>query len=298
MSLKAFQQTLKDIVYTEKGRVALSSPDRLREFVEKRPDLNESERQYLLLMPHSRLQSYYEKIRSIYEDMLNLVFPFTKLLLSSQWDKLVMEYIETYPAISYRQISLTEKFPEFLALGQNRYGFPEALPELALFELLDGQLLNAMEPEYPEGLIHGVPGTVDELSRYRPVLNPLSRLVKFDYPVPALCASLSYLPAEDLEGAIHRCNISPRETWVMGYLKPGSGKYEYSIQTPMMGIWLNNLASRLPGELTYQESLPPLLDALRKEHPGFEPDTGFYHELLLSFRDFLDFGVLCGSIAL
>jgi hypothetical protein len=230
-----------------------------------------------------------------------MAYPFTKRLLEPHWESLLTEYMETFPARSFRRITLGKQFPVFLESKRIQYHFPAALPELALFEWMEADMVNAPEADSLRNILEKIPTpkapTIDELPYYCPVLNPFSRLVQFHYPIPSLCMALSHLSANDLAGSVSRCDIEPAETWVMGYLQSASGEYQYSVQTPFMALWLQSAGNVAPGEITYRDSLKPLMDLLGMT---FEGESGFYETFLEAFlaslQNLLDFGILAGSV--
>ena len=144
-----------------------------------------------------RLKLYEELILNSVQDTMEGMFPFTQKLLGSAWFELAEKYRRDYPNPSFQLFRSVAGFPEFLQTPER---LPESLKpiweqcpylsELARYEWLEVDVLNAPDPVVPLQTEPGVPSSTDCFGDWVPVWNPVMHFTRFKYPILSIIEQL------------------------------------------------------------------------------------------------------------
>ncbi len=291
MTLAAFQETMKTLLMSPKSHVVLASPDALLQFLEQ-TELTTREKAWIQRQPFERLQQYANMVRWNVEETLHAIYPLTFKLLEDCPEidlKLVTDYIYRYPNPGYRMISVAETFPEFLAEQESLERFP-FISELALYEWAEAELLSAPNPLLPEDLLHVVPQTPEELQRFAPVMNPVSRLLSLTYPIPTLIDQMKTNTPESLP---------QKDTLILIYRYPGPFHCGFFELNPILVAWLSVAATTTAHEkpLRYTETLVRVAEQLSQVGLSL-PEEKLYQGLRGVLGTLFEKRILLGSVDL
>ncbi|MBY0450917.1 MAG: DNA-binding domain-containing protein [Cyanobacteria bacterium] len=207
-----------------------------------------------------RLKLYEELILNSVQDTMEGMFPYTQKLLGSAWFALAEKYRRDYPNPSFQLFRAVAEFPRFL---QTPDRLPESLKpiweqcpylsELARYEWLEVDVLNAPDPVVPLHTEPGVPSSTENFGAWAPVWNPVMHFARFKYPILSIIEQLeldtetcdenghglvtaSGIKAEDIDYETKQ----PIE--VLIYRDPESEQARFFQLNPMtaalVGIWL------------------------------------------------------------
>lgn len=289
MTLAAFQHVVKNLLMTPEGKAALDSPEALQKFVEASA-LDAREKRMLISQSLPRLQQYQYMLLANVRETLESIFPLTRSILRDDWPEVVQQYFWQHPPASYRLMLAGKAFVQFLGQVANvRDAYP-FLPDLALYEWLEAELLSAPDPVYPAGLVSAVPQTDAALHAMAPVVNRVSSLIQLAYPIPRL---VEHLQAHGVSG-LTEGQWQPDPVVILVYRSQSPYRCRFFQLTPLLAAWLSvvKAADDQGQNLTYQQTLDPLYAQIR-EAVGRE---AFNREFLGILGQLLEQGVLLGSV--
>lgn len=217
MQLSELQSALGVLLLQPEGLGALESKDKWEAFCQNHDYLP------LKSLSHERLSLYEELLFAGVESTLVSLFPFCRRLFKRQeWYDLVEYYRREYPNPSYQLYRCAEGFPAFIAKQSEclqRYPF---LTELAEYEWQEVLLLNAKNPDLPANLASALPEGEAALSTLQPFWNPVSILLHFEYPIPAIITQI-----QSFEEAPTAFTVTPEATDVLLYREPDTCKVRF-----------------------------------------------------------------------
>lgn len=160
------------------------------------PDRPESESlQALSEVECSKLALYEELIFNTVRDTLQNIYPFTYALLSrngddkAAWETLVEHYRRERPNRSYKLMGAVSGFHQYLPIQRELLEKFPFLPDLALYEWLEMEVMNLPDSPPLLGLLSQIP-EIEDFSAFCPVWNSAKRLQAFNYNIPALLDEL------------------------------------------------------------------------------------------------------------
>lgn len=290
MTLAAFQKSLKTLLMSHEGSHALESAKAFKSFLSQLP-LSDAEKKDLATQPITRLRQYSHMLQTNVDDTLQSVFPITYKILEEDWDELTTHYFWEHPNPSYQLIEAGRSFPDFLLQQESlRETFP-FLPELALYEWVEADLLSTPNPVYPKNIQTNVPHTVDALKAFAPVLNDVSTLLQFTYPIPAIITLLDHHPVSELTPQ----QIQPKMTLLWIYRNNSPYICRFFELNAVLATWLSTVKSNQASPLNYEETIAPVFYELQKRNTQLEADI-FYQEFLSILEQLFENGILIGSI--
>jgi hypothetical protein len=256
-----------------------------------------------------RLALYQELMFNTLLEALQSVYPYTYQVLSqgsddvAEWSVLAEAYRRAYPNQSHKLTGALEHFPRFLS---EQSGLMEAYPflsELAQYEWLEMQVLNAPDIELNEDAGQFLAGELPDLSQWSacaPVWNAAHVLHRFDFPIPEVLDCLhaqtdcEHADNTDAEHAIMALSqIQPNETDILIYRDPDTLQARFFRLNGMTSL-LVQLSSAQPG-VCYAEilrQLQELVPALQ----SFSPEALAAQAVRL-FENCLNNKILLGSVA-
>lgn len=186
MRLFELQKMMGDLLLQPQGLQVLRDESAWQDYAGQHPVAS------IRKFSRARLYLYEELLFANVESTLNALYPFCRRHFQTQpWYELVERYRRTCPNRSYQLYRAAETFPAFLQANESIRREIPYLVELARYEWLEVELLNAPEPQYPEGLQAIFPMRPEDLQNQVPYLNPVSRLVQFHYPLTDLLAEFN-----------------------------------------------------------------------------------------------------------
>ena len=166
------------------------------------------------------------------------------------WEILVREYFINHEAATHLFCELPHEFLDFLTARGVRPGDPDYLLELAAFECLENDV--AIDGTDPDAVAVDAGGDV---MTGIPVLNPVARLVRFQYPVHIIGAD--YQPDER----------PAQDTWIVAYRNRDS-EFGFLDVNPLTATLVDLLAANETA--SGADMLRDLAGQL-----GYEPAEGF-----------------------
>ncbi len=287
MTLAVFQETLKTLLMSGTGEAALQSEEAYARFV-RSSGLDEKEQALFLEQSMARLRQYEYMVFANTEETLGTIYPITRKLIGEDWTSEVRALLQRYPNQRYHIMGAGEMLPEYLLTHpdwRNRYPF---LPELALYEWLEADVLSRPDPELPAGFQDSVPQTATELEHMIPVLNSTAELVVFRYPLPAIVDALKKLRwgEENVPG------FAMKPTAICVYRKRKPHACHFFELNPLLAAWVGS-AQETSGS-TYAEHLEPIWTEITTLNPAVVREI-FDYQFLGILSQLRDADILLGS---
>lgn len=287
MSLATFQQSFKQLLMSPEGVEAIHSQEQFEAFVDALP-ITPSEKAALRQQSLARLEQYQFMLWANVDETLSSIFPFIYQLLGDGKDAVVRAYFYACPNASYKLMAVGEVFPLFIsqqAQWLKQYPF---LAELAQYEWVEAELLSAPNPVFSDSFSQIIPTTSAMLAQYSPVLNDVSRLLQFTYPVPAIVEALK--AGAESEALLQ---FAQKPTFVFAYRNTGPYHCRFFELNPLLATWIA-LVQSSDESASYQETADSLLEQLRHQNPALEADY-FYGEFLKMLQQLSENRILLGS---
>ncbi len=175
-----------------------------------------------------KIEIYRDLVKNSFFDLITKIYPLTNKLLKKDWDKLIPQYIESYPPSSPMLNKVAENFPFFLAEQKKivkKYPF---IHELALYEWLEVGIY-----EQSNKLAERQTGTF--------ILNPVHEICSFEYPIPEI--------AEKLETSKFSGKATKQKSSVLIYRDPKTLKVRFNEISSGTLAYLELLKSDFPHEM-------------------------------------------------
>jgi hypothetical protein len=177
------------------------------------------------------------------EDTLRSFFPVTRRFFKSQWYDWVEQYRRQHPNPSFQLYQVASGFPAFLATQTETVAKYPFLLDLARYEWLEIEVLNAPNTERPEGFEPAVPDTVDELADWCPVPNQARRFARFDYNVPGILEALNDIDedSDTEQEALDTLAPEPTPCEILMYRDLDTHHARFFVLTPLTATLLQAL---------------------------------------------------------
>lgn len=244
-----------------------------------------------------KLSLYEELLFNTVAETLQSIYPYSYRLISDEgqndadWLALVEQYRRAYPNQSYKLMGAVSAFPAFLAeqvVWVQKFPF---LPDLALYEWLEMQVLNLPDAP-PEQTLHATVPEPDTWDVYAPLWNPARQLHPFQFHVPEILEALHQDWHDDgLNRSVS--DILPKPVDILIYRDPQTLEARFFCLNTLTAQLLN--ISSQPNQsygralIELQSGLPALqavpMDIIRQQAYGL-------------FANCLQNGMLLGSIPL
>lgn len=205
-----------------------------------------------------RLQLYEELLFASVEDTLGSLYPHTKRFLEKDWYKLIENYRRVYPNRSYQLYKVAEDFPRFVSEQKAYTRQYPYLEDIAHYEWLEMEVLNAEDEPLPDSMEAGFPQTTEGLEYWGPIANPIKRLRTFQYEVPQLLEQLKDLEEKPLK----KINFKKGAVAILIYRDMETCQARFFQMAPLTAQFIQQLK---PGR-TYLE----IFTALREENPALQ----------------------------
>lgn len=240
-----------------------------------------------------RLALYEELMFNTVVETLGSIYPYCYRLISrdgqweTDWSSLVEAYRRAYPNVSYKLMGAVSSFPEFLA-GQCALlqGYP-FLPELALYEWLEMQVLNLPDSPIALSMQAAVP-SLEQWDAHAPVWNLARQLQAFQFHIPEILEAMN-TEERDFQAA----TVLPKPVDILIYRDPQTLEVRF--------FCLNGLTAQLM-QLSDRSnhSYSELMAALLAVSPVLQavPAEIIRQQLYALFQTCLQNGMLLGSMPL
>lgn len=288
MSLEVLEKAMGKLLWQAEGHGALQSPESFQGYLDT---LDPASRQALEALPFDKLLFHENRLHHSVDDILTVIYPYTKLLLAEAWHPAVELYRRFMPNRSFQVFGETVRFIEFIRSQEQMITAMPYLTDLALYEWLEFEVLNRPEFTMPEGFRDHIPQDEAGFETLRPFWNPIQACHAFDYHVPNIIHRLKALQAQGLQGEQFRnaIEIEAQETHALIYRDPETLEPRFFL--------LNALSAHCLTRISPELSYTGVIQALYELEPSLKAmeATTVLSQLLAFFAQCQTHRILLGS---
>ncbi|MEI7967478.1 MAG: putative DNA-binding domain-containing protein [Betaproteobacteria bacterium] len=198
-------------------------------------------------VPARRMGVYNELVLANVRGFLDACFPVLRETLGeTRWRRLARRFLANHRCTSPLFRDIPREFAQWLAGTATGAGFPVYAPHLAHYEWVELALDTAPEGVHVEDAGH------DDLLGGRPVLNPVSMLLEYPYPVHRIGPGFRPRPTQ------------AEQTFILAF-RNAADQVRFIVLNPVSARLLALLA---PGRSTGRGALQRIARELRHADPG------------------------------
>jgi hypothetical protein len=293
VSLETFQRTIKQLYTALDAQATLTSSESLNAFLAT-TDLTSQEKRGISTISLDRLEQYRFMLLANAQEMLESFFPMVHSLLQDEWDAVVQDYVYHFPSRSFKVMSYGVHFASYLKSRTDLLADIPYLAEIAEYERIEAELLDAPHPAYSKALQPIIPVNKTELKHFGPVLNQTASLIQAQYPLPDILEQLNQQCTEMPE-SIH-CEPAATYLWVFRNSQPPYGCH-YSKLNVLLVAWLTTAweAHKNGTVASYHEILYTVYQALQVAMPELDYDD-CVSQFLSVLKQLYEQGIVVGSV--